>query len=59
MIPIDTAISTRPATTPLSAYAWLAVAVLIVGLLAMLQGQVSVVHEFVHDARHFIGVPCH
>jgi hypothetical protein len=44
---------------PMPALAWLAVAVVIIGLLAMLQGQVSVVHEFVHDARHFIGVPCH
>lgn len=59
MIPIDTAVFQRPVAMPMPAYAWLAVAVVIVGLLAMLQGQVSVVHEFVHDARHFIGVPCH
>ena len=59
MIPIDTAVSKRQVAMPMPAYAWLAVAVVIVGLLAMLQGQVAVVHEFVHDARHFIGVPCH
>ena len=22
-------------------------------------GDTSVVHEFVHDARHFLGFPCH
>ncbi|MGH2684579.1 MAG: CbtB domain-containing protein [Actinomycetota bacterium] len=44
---------------PMPVVAWLVAAIVIVALLAMLQGQFSVVHEFVHDARHFTGVPCH
>jgi hypothetical protein len=49
--------------------AWMA-AMLVVGLLAYYfigvdQGATSVfgndthIHEFVHDARHFLGFPCH
>jgi hypothetical protein len=38
-------------------------ALLIVGMLMAQESQLaalgSTVHEFVHDARHFIGVPCH
>lgn len=26
---------------------------------AVLADKASLVHEFVHDARHFIGAPCH
>ena len=48
---------------------WMA-AMLVVGVLAYYfigvdQGMVSVfgndttIHEFVHDARHFLGFPCH
>lgn len=59
MIRIDTVIPKRSATLPVPVGSWLVVAVLVVVLLAMLQGQVTVLHEFVHDARHFIGVPCH
>ena len=48
---------------------WLSLTVLLAGLayyfLGYDQGVVSVfgsdthVHEFVHDARHFLGFPCH
>ena len=40
-------------------WAWVAAALVVLALVAMLQAQVSGVHEFVHDARHFVGVPCH
>lgn len=59
MIPIDTLAPDRPLAMPVPVVAWLVAAIMIVALLAMLQGQFSVVHEFVHDARHFTGVPCH
>lgn len=52
-----------------SAALWLSLTVLLAGLayyfLGYDQGVVSVfgadthVHEFVHDARHFLGFPCH
>lgn len=52
-----------------SAAVWLTLTVLLAGLayyfLGYDQGAVSVfgsdthVHEFVHDARHFLGFPCH
>jgi hypothetical protein len=59
-----------PITIPLSAGTWWLAAT---GLLSLMlfyfigidQGAVSVfgadthIHEFVHDARHFLGFPCH
>ncbi|MDL9945947.1 CbtB-domain containing protein [Gordonia sp. ABSL11-1] len=52
-----------------SAAVWLSLTVLLAALayyfLGYDQGAVSVfgsdthVHEFVHDARHFLGFPCH
>jgi hypothetical protein len=46
--------------------AWLLVALAVLVLLAMtmansttLAHDGNVLHEFFHDARHFIGVPCH
>ena len=59
-----------PITIPLTAGTWWLVAT---GLFALIlyyfvgidQGAVSLfgadthIHEFVHDARHFLGFPCH
>ena len=46
--------------------AWLLVALAVLVLLAMMMSNSTtlahdgnVLHEFFHDARHFIGVPCH
>jgi hypothetical protein len=70
-LPNDTARAERaPITIPLTAGPWWLIAT---GLLSLLlyyfigidQGALSVfgadthIHEFVHDARHFIGFPCH
>jgi hypothetical protein len=60
----------QPVTlSAVSSAAWMA-AMVVVGLLAYYfigvdQGATSVfgndthIHEFVHDARHFLGFPCH
>ncbi|MAU83204.1 CbtB-domain containing protein [Gordonia sp. Z-3] len=58
-----------PNVSAASAALWLSLTVLLAGLayyfLGYDQGAVSVfgsdthVHEFVHDARHFLGFPCH
>ncbi len=47
-------------------WAWFAVAVLVLGMYlitmengAFLGHAAETSHEFFHDARHFIGVPCH
>ena len=54
----------QPINVPLGA--WLLVALAVLVLLAMtmansttLAHEGNVLHEFFHDARHFIGVPCH
>jgi hypothetical protein len=63
------AVST-PVVMPLSRAAWWLFGSLLIGLAAYYfvgvdQGAYSVfgqdthVHEFVHDARHFLGFPCH
>jgi hypothetical protein len=67
-------IGTAGSATPLvlaghSAMAWLmgttTVAMVVYYFLGVDQGMTSVfgnnvmVHEFVHDARHFLGFPCH
>jgi hypothetical protein len=60
----------RPVSLPLtSGTRWLVGAVLFAALLYYFigvdQGALSVlgndmhIHEFVHDARHFLGFPCH
>lgn len=48
------------------AWAWLLAALAAVGLYAMsmdngalLAGYAERAHEFFHDGRHFLGVPCH
>ncbi|MFI8772982.1 CbtB-domain containing protein [Gordonia sp. NPDC062954] len=58
-----------PNVSAASVALWLSLTVLLAGLayyfLGYDQGAVSVfgsdthVHEFVHDARHFLGFPCH
>lgn len=54
----------QPVRVPLWAWFATAMAVLVVYLLALDNGLVlsrsaSTVHELFHDARHFVGVPCH
>jgi hypothetical protein len=60
----------RPITLPISrAMLWLLgtalVALAVYYFIGVDQGAVSVfgksmvIHEFVHDARHFLGFPCH
>jgi cobalt transporter subunit CbtB len=63
-------VGTRPAAIPVSAtMPWL-LGALALGLLiyyfvgidegaTSVFGNTMVVHEFVHDARHFLGFPCH
>ncbi|NLG47813.1 CbtB-domain containing protein [Gordonia sp. (in: high G+C Gram-positive bacteria)] len=58
-----------PTASAASAALWLTAVILLASLayyfLGYDQGAVSVfgsdthVHEFVHDARHFLGFPCH
>ena len=60
---------TRPLSISVPAAFWLAgtlfLALLVYYFIGIDQGATSVfgsdmhVHEFVHDARHFIGFPCH
>jgi cobalt transporter subunit CbtB len=61
---------TRPAVIPVSTtFPWL-LGALLLGLViyyfvgidegaTSVFGDTMVVHEFVHDARHFLGFPCH
>jgi len=53
-----------PIHVPLWAWLVAAFAVLVVYSLTLANGaalanQAGMVHEFVHDARHLLGVPCH
>jgi hypothetical protein len=73
-LPLSSISASRPATTPVvlpisKAVLWL-VGTALMALAAYYfvgvdQGAVSVfgkdmhIHEFVHDARHFLGFPCH
>ncbi|MFJ4790327.1 CbtB-domain containing protein [Streptomyces sp. NPDC088794] len=67
-------ISARPASTPVvlpvsKSIVWLVgtalIALAVYYFIGVDQGAVSVfgndmhIHEFVHDARHFLGFPCH
>ena len=54
----------QPVRVPLWAWFAVALAVVAVYLLTLDNGLVlaqgaSTVHELFHDARHFVGVPCH
>ena len=58
------AVALQPISVPL--WAWLAAVVALLGVytltmengLALAQGAERL-HELFHDARHFVGVPCH
>lgn len=59
-------IAIRPEPIRVPAWSWLLVlALLAVTYLvliengAMLANSAHTLHEFFHDARHFVGVPCH
>jgi hypothetical protein len=62
-LPIETIETAEPISVP--AWAWLLVAVAAVGIYLMtldnsvLGSSAEAVHELFHDARHFVGVPCH
>ena len=70
-LPTETARTERaPITIPLTAGPWWLIATALFSLLLYYfigidQGALSLlgsdthIHEFVHDARHFIGFPCH
>jgi hypothetical protein len=56
----------QPIPIRVPVWAWLLVALAVMALLVMTMSNSStlaregnVLHEFFHDARHFIGVPCH
>jgi hypothetical protein len=60
------AVERREAPIAVPVWAFLLVAIALFGLYALVlsNGSVlahsgNVLHEFFHDARHFIGVPCH
>ncbi len=63
------ATETLPVSSPeaiaVPAWAWLLVAVAAFGIYLMtldntvLAGMAESTHEFFHDARHFVGAPCH
>jgi len=64
VITLEAIISVQPVRVP--AWAWLvaALAIFAVYLMALdndavLAQSAHTVHEFFHDARHFIGMPCH
>jgi Probable cobalt transporter subunit (CbtB) len=60
-------VSTRPAPIRVPVWAWIAAAVAVVTVYLLLQengivfthGVADYVHEFTHDGRHALGVPCH
>lgn len=69
-ITVSPGASTQPRTLSISASLGWMITMVVAGLLAYYfvgvdQGAVSVfgqdthIHEFVHDARHFLGFPCH
>jgi len=59
--------STRPVPIKVPVWAWVALAAAVVIVYLLLQENGSVlghslanyVHEFTHDGRHALGVPCH
>lgn len=61
---LDNELTLEPLHVPVWAWLATAFAVLVVYALSMENGGVlaeraGTLHEFFHDARHFIGVPCH
>ena len=68
MIELDheLALPSQPQPVVVPVWAWLVVALAILTLFAMTMSNSSelaragnTLHEFFHDARHFVGVPCH
>lgn len=64
MIHLDENVALEPIRIP--AWTWLLVAFLVLAVYAvtiengaLLSQHAERLHEFFHDARHFIGVPCH
>ena len=58
--------ATAPAAIRVPVWAWLLAALAVMAVYAMTMDNGAVlgaaaaqVHELVHDARHFAGVPCH
>ena len=64
MIPLEEAVALQPVHVPVWTWAVVAFAAFGLYLLAMENGALlasnaETLHELFHDARHFIGVPCH
>ena len=64
MIPLEEHAAVERIPVPVWAWAVVAFALLALYALAMENGgllaaRAETVHELFHDARHFIGVPCH
>lgn len=64
MIPLEEQVALERVSVP--AWAWAIVALALFGLYALamengglLAARAETLHELFHDARHFIGVPCH
>lgn len=65
----QTGVAVRPLSASLPAAAWLAgtafLALVLLYFIGLDQGATSVfggdthIHEFIHDARHLLGFPCH
>jgi hypothetical protein len=64
VIQLQENLAVEPIRVPVWTWLVVAVALLTVYAVAMENGAVlarssTVLHEFFHDARHFVGVPCH
>ena len=62
----ELALPVQPQPVAVPVWAWLVVALAILTLFALTMANSTalarggtVLHEFFHDARHFVGVPCH
>jgi hypothetical protein len=60
----EAAVELQPIAVPLWTWAVVVLALGVVWALTMENGAVfargaETLHEFFHDARHFVGVPCH
>ena len=64
MITLDEQLALEPIRVPLWSWLVVALALAVIWALSMENGAVlaknaHTLHEFFHDARHFVGVPCH
>jgi hypothetical protein len=62
--PLTPSVADAPISVPVWAWVLAAAAVFVAYLMTMENGALlghtaENVHEFFHDARHFVGVPCH